>query len=139
MPTNQPSHQPGEASAHYTFTDGKYAFRAFGRELCSDLPTVALLFDHRHNVVINHGNPAFARKRFAAVQRMYIDSGLASDDVVLLEGQFPVDELNAVISIPGKIGEMYAKIQHLNSLRALEVVEALLSRITVGFSVATVR
>lgn len=132
-----PSGQPLEENPHYTFKDGRYAFYAYGRELSNDLPSVALLFDHKHRVVINHGSPVFARERLAVVQRMYIDSGLASDDVVLLEGRFPVDELNAAITVPGRIGDLYAKIQALNALRAAEVVQALVSRMSAGFLFAS--
>jgi hypothetical protein len=121
-----------DENPHYVFKDGHYAFYAYGRKLCDDLPAVALLFDHKHRVIINHGSAVFARERLAVVQRMYIDGGLASDDVVLLEGQFPVDELNAAISIPGRIGDLYAKVQALNALRADEVVQALISRMSTG-------
>jgi hypothetical protein len=131
------SGQPPEENLHYAFKDGRYSFFAFGREISHDLPTVAVLFDHKHRVIINHGNPVFVRERFKVVQRMYIDSGLASDDVVLLEGCLPVDMLNTAINNPGRIGDLYAEIQAVNALRADEVVQALMSRMARGSAFAT--
>lgn len=133
-------HEPAHPPAHYTqAADGTYAFHAFGRELTSGLPAVALLFDHVHGALINHGQPAFVRQRMEEVQRMYITGGLATDNIVMLEGGFPLDELNAVINVPRRISDLYAKHMEQVGLRAAEVTQALFSRIATGVAFAATR
>jgi hypothetical protein len=123
-----------QANARYTLQDGQYVFMAYGRQCGAALPSVAILFDQRHQRIIKHGASAFVQREQRIAELLYLAEGLASDDLVLIDGRFDLDELNRAISQYDYIGVLHAKLLAEQELQAREVALALFARLTSGTS-----
>lgn len=123
-----------QAQPHYALQDGQYVFYSYGKQRGPALPSVAILFDQHHKRVIKHGAAEFVRREMRLSQLVYIAEGLSSDDVVLIEGRFDVEELNRAINQYDYIGELHSRLLAEQELQAREVALALFSRLASGTS-----
>lgn len=95
----------------YYVRNGSYIFRTEikgGYEERFLGPTVALVFDRMEGKVLKHGAPETLHKWMAAVIRLMQKSEVKLvGGLTMIEGSFPVDELNKCVEMPGYITKFY--------------------------------
>ena len=75
--------------------------------------TIALAFDKAEGVVRKHGSPERVNPWAANELQNLGAAGLSklADNLVVIEGRFPVDEVNKCIAITGYCNQFYLKLQ----------------------------
>jgi hypothetical protein len=75
---------------------------------------VAIAFDKEAGVLHKHGIPENVTKWYNTTREKLISSGFPemADDLILIQGAFPVEELNKCLSTTGYIGVFWKKLQN---------------------------
>jgi len=96
----------------YTLEHGSYYWRVNG-QIVSMSDEIAIMFDKNDWTLLKHGSPELVEKRFDKTQKAYRESGHddIADDIVMVVGKFPVDDLNAMIGNNHHLKVMAEKYQ----------------------------
>ena len=96
---------------HYELIDGRYCLKDDDTgDVLYSMNEVAVCFSkteylpNKINYVLHkHGNPEIVHKWYVETKKKYFDHNLkdCADDLEYIQGKFPVEELNKVLSISG--------------------------------------
>lgn len=109
---------------HYKIIDGNYRLFDGDEDLnCVNAEMVAVGFDRDSGTLHKHGSPESIHEWAEKTRGKYRAAGFAdmANDLVVMSGRFPVDELNKCISTSGYCKILYEKLGKLE--QASEAVE----------------
>lgn len=89
----------------YRYQNGKYVFELDGT-VRFEAPEIALVFDKQSGTLLTHGTPDEVREWVDQARVKLQDSGFdkMAADLVMLFGNFDVDEVNACLTTTGYFG-----------------------------------
>lgn len=107
----------------YQLIDGMYClFQENGERVNGIKPIseVAILFDKQDNTLIRYGCPELVHENHKKIRdKLYATKNPVmqdmADDMVVMSGKFPVEELNKCINISGYAGKMHEKFFNAES------------------------
>lgn len=91
----------------------KYQLKNDGRPEGQPLSEVAIAFDAKTGVLHKHGHIQYVSNWVAKTTASLRASGWdnLADDLVVIEGKFPVEELNKCLGISGYVADLYAAMR----------------------------
>jgi len=100
----------------YIKQNGWYYLARRGDRVSMIGTTVAVAFDRQEGVMMKHGSPEAVNK-WAIEQRRKIAPIIPewADNLVVIEGEFEVEDLNKIINISGYIGRFYNRLYEKGS------------------------
>lgn len=96
----------------YRLNCDDYVLHRDGQPIGPLLPTVAIAFDKETGTLHKHGAPASVSAWLRTAQQALRSIGQpdSAEALIMLEGRFPVDELNRCISTSGYILRLYQSL-----------------------------
>jgi hypothetical protein len=90
--------------------DGEYVL-CFGEDRLVIGKTVALAFDREDGTLMKHGSVDLINQWAEGTRKKYFAAGLTeiAEVLTVIEGPFPLEELNKMISSTGYVGCFYTK------------------------------
>lgn len=90
-------------SREYRFNAGQYVFHVNGTPTTRPADTVALAIDTDEGTLHKHGNPESVSDWYVKTRQKLREAGCETwaDRLVVIEGRFPLDEINKCISAGG--------------------------------------
>lgn len=84
---------------------------------------VAICFDKESGTLHKHGIPEYVSKWYFESRKKFIDAGFQdmADDLIMIQGAFPVEELNKCLSTTGYISKFWKKLQE-NQIQSAKLV-----------------
>jgi len=98
-------------SFSYSLNAGQYVLMDGTSPVGRVLDEVSLALDKSDGTLHKHGSPEFVHRWFADAQKKLRDAGANewAENLVVLTGRFPLDELNACLSNSSYAGRLYQK------------------------------
>lgn len=74
---------------------------------------VAICFDKESGTLHKHGIPANVEQWYVNARKKFIDGGFPemAEDLIMIQGAFPVEELNKCLSTTGYISKFWKDLQ----------------------------
>ena len=96
----------------YRFNCGQYVLHEGDDPIAAPRDNIALAFDKISGTLHKHGEPENVKTWHANAVKRYMDAGFddMASDLIVIEGRFPLDELNKCISTSGYVARMYEKL-----------------------------
>lgn len=97
----------------YRLNCGQYVLHSNGSPVGPLLDEVALCLTTSCGTLHKHGKPEFVQKWLATTQAAFRKGGFQemADELVVIQGRFPLEELNRCISTTGYALRLYEKVQ----------------------------
>lgn len=97
----------------YQFNCGQYVLYKDGQPTTKPSDTIALCIDKDSGVLHKHGDPERVRQWHATNVRALRQAGCAdwADHMVVVEGRFPLEEINRCLSNTGYASTFFEKLQ----------------------------
>lgn len=97
---------------NYRFNGSDYCLHDGDEPIGKLLNEVAIAFDLESGTRHKHGDPVLVNAWHQKVSNEYRQAGLAeiADDLVVITGRFPVDEINKCLDISGYVLRMYRRM-----------------------------
>lgn len=96
----------------YTYDEGEFILSNNGIEL-SRSKNISIVFTANQDMwtLLKHGKTELVEKWYDSIKKQYRELGVDdfANELILLTGKFPVDELNKCIQITGYVKKMYKK------------------------------
>jgi hypothetical protein len=111
---------------HYEWNCGQYVYHVDGQPTTAPVDSIAIAFDKESGTLHKHGSPEKVRVWYVEARNKFVTAGFpdVADDLVVIEGRFPIDEVNKCLDCTGYVGTFYKK------LLAGEIDEASFSQFT---------
>jgi len=95
----------------YTLEEDKYVLYNRGVRVF-ETEQVALLLDRHSGTLHKHGLPEYVTADFRRMTKGMRAGGFEylADQLVVIEGRFPLEELNACLTIHGHVGKLYEQL-----------------------------
>lgn len=97
----------------YALNGGQYVLTVDGVPQTAPADTVALGFDKKDGTLFKHGKPETVSQWTVTAAGKLREAGLQdwADDLVMVEGRFPLEEINKCLDISGYCKVFFAKLQ----------------------------
>lgn len=99
----------------YQFNCGQYVYFRDGEPVTKPADTIALFIDKADGTLHKHGDPVAVRKHHQTTCGAYRASdspevNALADDLIVVEGRFPLEEINRCLSITFYAKRFYEKL-----------------------------
>lgn len=113
MKNAENNHNPMRNELNYQLNCSDYVLHEGDKPIRAITQEVALAFDRESGTLHKHGAPEMVQNWFSKTRSRLIDCGFQNmaDDLVLITGRFPVEELNKCLSCSGYVLRMYENLQ----------------------------
>ena len=97
----------------YTTNCGQFVLTDRGHPISAPMDVVSIGFDRRTGAMHRHGSQETVEAWFHKTQKDLKRAGLDAwaDNLMVMTGRFPVEEINRAISLSDYAGRLYRKIQ----------------------------
>lgn len=98
---------------NYQLNCGQYVLHCGDKPVGAVQDEIAIAFDRDSGTLHKHGSPAMVQEWTSRTQKKLRDGGMTemADDLVIICGKFPLEELNRCIGNTGYILTMVDKLQ----------------------------
>lgn len=112
---------------HYRLNGDHYVLHDGDTPIGEPLNEVAIALDAESGTLHKHGAPVHVAKWLEKAKRRFIQGGFPdmARDLVMIEGRFPLEDLNRCLSTSGFAGRLYARIQAESQAIDAEAIEIL--------------
>lgn len=104
-----------EPSNEYQFNCGQYVYFRDGEPVTRPADTIALFIDTEDGTLHKHGDPAAVRRHHQVTSEKFRSSDSSevrewANKLIVVEGRFPLEEINRVLSTTGYAKHFYEKL-----------------------------
>ena len=98
---------------NYQLNCGQYVLHADDKPIGAVLDEVAIAFDRESGTLHKHGSPEMVQGWLSLTQKKLRDGGMdeMANDLMLVCGKFPLEELNRCLTHSGYVLRMVDKLQ----------------------------
>ena len=96
----------------YRLNCGQYVLHRDGLPVKAVTDTVAIVVDTSMECLVKHGTPADVSRWLESAKAKFIEKGFLelAESLVMLEGRFPIDDLNMCLTHSGYAMVLYRRI-----------------------------
>jgi hypothetical protein len=100
------------SARHYEWNCGQYVLHADGKPIKAPKDSLALAFDKESGTLHKHGEPEMVKAWYADAHAKAMAGGYPDlvSAIVVIEGRFPIDEVNKCLDYTGYASTFYKKL-----------------------------
>ncbi len=102
-------------SYEYRFNCGQYVLHRDGNPITAPSDTVAIALSVDMETLLKHGTPSAVSVWLTLTKDRLIEKGQqeTADNIVMIEGRFPLDELNRCLTTSGYVMKLYREMMEM--------------------------
>lgn len=102
-------------SYEYRFNCGQYVLHRDGNPITAPSDTVAIALSLNMEVMLKHGSPSAVSIWVTLTKDRLIQGGQQemADDIIMIEGRFPLDKLNRCLTTTGYAIKLYREMMEM--------------------------